>query len=321
MRYYVLLVLLSAASYAAASCAAAALVRVVWVRRYRRAGERTTAADRARVLATLLFAPATAGAGAALAFAGVFVRFEPRDTVEAIGSLLVAAACLFAVLAVPALCRIVRSLRAGVRCSRLVRTCGRVWNHPDGRTIWLVNTPLPVAAVAGVLRPRLLISTRIIQECSPGEADAIIRHEAAHLRRRDNLVRALIMGLPDPLPWTCAGRALRHAWSAAAEEAADEEAVGADPQRRTDLASALLRVGRMAGGPPQMQMPGVAFYEGLDLEARVRRLLHPVAPTSRRSPRPHALWLLLMLATAGVLSDTFARPLHLVIEAAVEWRP
>ncbi len=149
--------------------------------------------------------------------------------------------------------------------------------------IWLIESAYPVAAVTGLFRTRLLISTRIVSECTPRELEAVIRHEAAHVRRRDNLVRAAMRYLPDPMLLLNAGRELQTGWAAAAEEAADDEAAGPRVEARTELAAALVRVARMAEGPPPQWMPALAFYEGTNLENRVRRLLRAGTSASTAS--------------------------------------
>ena len=118
---------------------------------------------------------------------------------------------------------------------------GRITVTRDGQPVWLIDSAYPVAAVTGLFRTRLLISTRIVRECTPSELDAVIRHEAAHVRRRDNLVRAAMRYLPDPFLLVASGHALQSDWAAAAEEAADDEAAGPRAEARSELAAALVR--------------------------------------------------------------------------------
>jgi Zn-dependent protease with chaperone function len=138
---------------------------------------------------------------------------------------------------------------------------------------WQVPVDFPLAAVSGVLNPRLILSSRVIDECPADELGMVLRHEVAHARRRDNLVHLGLLACPDLLGLTTWGNRLISNWRQAVEEAADEEAVGSDTSGRTALASALVRVARMAASGRPSWMPALALFDGHPLEARVRRLL------------------------------------------------
>jgi beta-lactamase regulating signal transducer with metallopeptidase domain len=202
-----------------------------------------------------------------------------------------------------------------------LRRSGRQWLRNDGPQIWIVDTAYPVAAVTGLFRTRLLLSTRIIHGCTPGELEAVIRHEAAHVRRRDNLVRAIMRCLPDPLLLLTAGRELEAAWAAAAEEAADDEAAGPQAADRTELAAALVRVAGMAEGPPPRWMPALAFYEGTHLEHRVRRLLSAGDGPSDATARMLTAAALAAATGALLFTPAASRQLHALMELAVRNLP
>lgn len=320
MRFYLLLVLIPAAAYAAASIATALAAVASWPRLRRHAGG-LASGERARLLAAWRLAPVAAGSACALVLLGAFLRFEPRTTTEDPGVLLVAIAVAAMLLVVQAARRIVPALRAGLSCARLLRTCGRPVTRGDGTRMWLVDTDYPVAAVTGLFRTRLLVSTRILRECTPGEVDAVLRHEQAHVRRRDNLVRGAMLALPNPLSLMQAGSEMQHAWSAAAEESADDVAAGQEPASRTALASALVRVAKMARTPAPPWMPALAFYEGTNLEHRVRRLLGDGPSSNRMSLRT----VLALTAAAGAwafaLTETAAFQVHAWMELAVRFVP
>jgi beta-lactamase regulating signal transducer with metallopeptidase domain len=175
--------------------------------------------------------------------------------------------------------------------------------------------------VTGLFRPRLLLSARIIAECTASELDAIVRHERAHVRRGDNLARAAILYLPNPLAFTPAGREMQHAWAAAAEEAADDDAAGDAVDGRTALASALVRVARMATAPAPDWVPALTFYEGNNLENRVRRLLDGRHGGGRVPVAGVLLSVLLFAGCAFALTDGAARQLHAWMEIAVQHVP
>src|SRR5688500_14775317 len=170
MRYYILFALITLGTYAAVSIATALAVSLSAGRVRRRVATRS-AVERARTLAAVRLLPVAAGAFATLLTGSLFLRYEPRDTAEAPGLLLLAFALSSVVLCVAAGRRLVTSLRASSACSRLVRQCGRRWSRDDGQRIWIIESAYPVAAVTGLFRTRLLISTRILSECPPRELE------------------------------------------------------------------------------------------------------------------------------------------------------
>lgn len=320
MRYYLLLVLISLAAYAAASTLAAIAASIAWPV-IRRRGRQAASSARARMFAAARLMPVAAGFVFALCLSAAFLRYEPPDTTENPGLLLVAAALLTLALVISSATRIAAAVRAAVECSRLLRACGRRLVRSDGTRVWIVDTPYPVAAVTGIFRTRLLLSTRIVEECPSAELDVVVRHESAHVRRGDNLVRAAMLYLPDPLAWLQAGREMMDAWAAAAEESADDAAAGQQAEARTALASALVRVAGMSGPPAPRWMPALAFYEGTNLEQRVRRLLDPSRVPTGMPLGTVAALLALAVGGAFALTDAAARELHAWMEVAVRLVP
>ena len=316
MRFYFLFVLLAGASYALASTAGALAVTAVWRAGARRL-ERTSSDARARCLAAYRLAPVLGGLASVAVVGGVYWRLEPRDTSETAGPLLLLLAAASAVMPLAGCARLAEAVRRTRACVRLARACGQRPPAGSGFAGWILDTPAPVAALVGILSPRILLSRRIVDTCSTAEVDLIVRHEKAHLRRRDNLVRALLESLPDPLTFTSEGRRLVDAWAAATEQAADDEAAGADMAARADLAAALVRVAGLADDRPSFAISGPAFYEGEHLERRVHRLLQPPIADRRRGSGV----ILLALAGCGiaavVFTDAAATSIHDVMESVV----
>jgi hypothetical protein len=87
---------------------------------------------------------------------------------------------------------------------------------------------------------------------------------------------------PDVLGWTRMAHQLEARWRAEAECRADALAVAGDAARAIDLASALVKVARLAQQPSGRFASPMwsTFHEGAPLEARVHRLMSlPDAPT------------------------------------------
>jgi Zn-dependent protease with chaperone function len=180
---------------------------------------------------------------------------------------------------------------------------------------FVVTHPFPLVAVVGVRAPRIVLARQVVEALTGHELRAVIGHEIAHWRRRDNLTALALRGLPDVLAWLPAGRRLEAAWAEAAEGAADAEAVQHDAEARVHLASALVKVARLAPAGPSLGLPVAAFHVGAPLATRVEALLHSPVPAGPRTP---ALpWILGLLALpALVLGHPSAlRSVHL----ATEW--
>lgn len=164
----------------------------------------------------------------------------------------------------------------------------------------------PLLAVAGLCRPKLLVSGGARRLLDPGEFDVAIRHELAHVRRRDNLKKLLLRACAFPFLAD-----LERAWLEAAEINADDLAVR-DERSALDLASALLKVSRLFPRTPSVAlvMDLVSGSPGA-VAARVERLL---AWTPRRRPQRR---LLPIAVPAAVLAATTAALSYLWLLARV----
>jgi beta-lactamase regulating signal transducer with metallopeptidase domain len=320
MQYYLLLVLIPLAAFAFASVTGAVVASSVWPSLEHRT-RRSTAAARARFVAAIRFAPLSAGLVTAAAVAAAFVRFEPRNTVEVPGLLLWLGTAFFFITCALAARRLTLGVRASMHCSRLLSLGSRAISRADGTRMWVLDSQYPIAAVIGVFRMRLVLSSRLLHECTDGELDAIVGHERAHIRRRDNLVRAAMLYLPDPLRAFRAAHDMEAVWAAAAEEAADDAAAGEESERRTVRASALVRVARLATGPMPEWIGGLAFYEGQNLENRVRRLLDAGSSVSRAGFSTYGAFAVALLACALLMTEAAGQHLHAWMEVAVRVMP
>lgn len=299
MGYAALAICMSVLAFTAVSTvislASALLVRVLSPRL-----ERLAPQPRARAYLRLRLAPSVAGlAFVAALFLPAFILLEPRDAGETVGPqmiLLVLAASL-----IVARCLREASLSWGAT-RRLVRAWlreGERLSLPGfaARHAYAVPAPFPVVAVVGLWRPLLFVSRRVIDACSDAELDAILAHEAEHLRRRDNLKRLIMRVAPDVLAFTPAARGLEIAWQQAAEEAADE---AAGPDRSLDLAAALLKVARLANGAVAEPLPVAAFCQGGDIARRVRLLTDPAASRPAPIAPERGPWPALLAGVAAV---------------------
>lgn len=210
-----------------------------------------------------------------------YVWLEPQATVENVSF----ACCAAALLGAAMWCTsIMRTMHATLRSSRCARQCKRT-----GREIFwegaavptsVLEMETPVIALAGVFRPRVLVSQGVVGALTPGQLDAALRHEVAHRMSRDNLKRFVFLLTPGIFPLTAGLGVLDRAWARASEWAADDEATSGDAQLSLLLAGALIRVARMGPAPLPLVSMTHLIAGNRDLYTRVDRLLRerPVAP-------------------------------------------
>src|ERR671937_637419 len=169
-----------------------------------------------------------------------------------------------------------RSVPASADLADLLRAL-----HLETRT-QVVDLDTPVAVCYGLLRPRLVLSTGITRGLSRAELEAVVRHERAHLRRRDPLRLVLVRALADAVPAAPVLCQAAAAVATAQELAADRDAlaaVGADA-----LGGALLKVGDALG---PLRGHGAAIGAFSTIDARIDQLLG--VPPPRLSPAPTAI--------------------------------
>jgi Zn-dependent protease with chaperone function len=181
----------------------------------------------------------------------------PRGEVHTQGVLLIS----LALFDLYALVRAVGSIGLGVSAHRRINTRMPVLEQRQlaGRQVLVVPGRRPLAFCAGLLRPRVYVSTGALQCLGDDELAAVVAHEAHHAARRDPLRILIARAIGDAYSLG----ALPRREQALAELAADAAVVrtrGAAP-----LASALLafdaagiapeRVDRLVGEGPREEIP------------------------------------------------------------------
>jgi len=235
----------------------------------------------ARLLFALRLLPLLLTLIAVLAFCiPSYLWLEPEAAGEKVGLLCVIMAVLGIALWAPALKRVIGAVRGTNRYLSDCERHGRKINVPGEESpALLLADKAPVLAVAGIFRPRLLISGRVLNELSSEQREAALRHEHAHRTSGDNLKRFLMLLAPDALPFVATFGGLERAWSKFTEWSADDEATEGDPERAVSLASALVSVARMGSRPRTGYLSCSLVGGSQELSERVDRLLRP-------QPRP-----------------------------------
>src|SRR5262249_44387585 len=154
------------------------LVPILW--RFLPGGE--AAASRAGTLLKLRLLPLVSALFVAWLSMLSFLRFEPRTSNETTGFLLGLLAAAALLLAVSSAGRTMRVHWRGRRVLRNWMASARQISVP-GATIpsYVVDATFPIVAVAGIIRPVLIVARSVLMSCSEEHLSAIIAHEQAHL--------------------------------------------------------------------------------------------------------------------------------------------
>lgn len=170
----------------------------------------------------------------------------------------------------------IRELRAARRFDRRLATARSLATEDA----FVIDDPRPQAFCAGLLRPRLYVTTGALEALDEDALAAVLMHERQHARRRDPLrlvasrvlARALFF-VPGLAELGCRRETL-------AEISADESAIVAAPEHRSALARAMLRfmdspkadesagvdparVDHLLGEPASWRFPALMFLVGV----------------------------------------------------------
>jgi Zn-dependent protease with chaperone function len=280
---------------------------------------RLHAAYAAHLLFVLRLFPALGSAFIVLAICiPSFVWFENEVGTEEVGWLFLGSALAGGAVWLISVCRGLRALARSFQHLRRCQDLGRRLTFSrESLPTWVLDRPEPFLMLAGLFRPRLVVSQGVLDALTSEQLAAALKHERAHWTGRDNLKRLVMVALPGLLPGFRGFGTLESTWSRYAEWAADDLAVAGDGYASVSLAGALVRVARL--GTPQPLNPLVTslLADGEELSARVHRLLHAEPP--REFPWAWA-------ASSAALASIFAlaalqpptlRAVHTLIEHMV----
>jgi len=208
-----------------------------------------------------------------------YLWLEPEAAGEEAGMVCLIAAGLGAALWMISIARAARAAMQLVRSVRGWEAAGETANIP-GSGIPVVTIPHSgrLVALAGIFRPRLILSSEVAGVLNREQLEAAMRHELAHGASRDNLKRLLLLLTPGLFLSD-----LDRAWKRFAEWAADDRAVEGKSTRSLELAEALVRVARLDPGAAPPALSTSLMRESEDLSARVDRLLMDRTPAEAYS--------------------------------------
>jgi beta-lactamase regulating signal transducer with metallopeptidase domain len=278
-----------------------------------RFASRMTPAHGARLLLALRLFPA---AFALFVVAGLctpsYLYLEPKGAPEPMGPACLAAALMGLAVWGSSIARATRALARSLQHIRQCRRQSREMRLPGERkAAWVIEGTAPCVMLAGVFRPRMVISRGVVAALSAEQLSAVVRHERAHGASRDNLKRLLVLLAPGILPFASGFRNLERAWAKISEWAADDRAAAGKARRSLSLAAALVRVARLGSAASTPALATSLMADGADLSERVDRLLRPARSTARRPQREPILTASAGLLLTGALIAVMAHPVTL----------
>ena len=140
----------------------------------------------------------------------------------------------------------------------------------------ILSSDFPEPGVCGIRRPKLVLPKRVVEALTDQELEAVLLHEVAHVRRRDNLVSLFQSWLGcvfwfHPAIWLIDRQLLEER-----ERACDEEVLSHAPNCQQYLSS-LLKVFQSSLGE---RLAGASLITGSNLK---RRIDHMRSHVSRKS--------------------------------------
>jgi len=303
------------ATFAAAGLVVAALVPWLVSRRAHLA-----AGARARFLARVRLLPSAAASVAGVMATAAFLMFESRRDDESMSGITIGLAVCGGLLLAASAWRWGRLVISTERITReWFRTGQPVPLDGIAAPATVVNAPFPIVAVVGLFRPRLVIARSVLSSCTTDELRAVLAHEQGHLDRRDNLRRLVLTTTPDVLAWLPISGRMFTAWCDAAEEAADEEAARIHRDGNLHLASALVKVARLAASSTPTPLPTAALFTGDNLDSRVRRLL--ASPPKKAGGGMNGAGVLVALTIVAIVVAGMTPGVHELIERVIHFLP
>jgi beta-lactamase regulating signal transducer with metallopeptidase domain len=293
------------------------LVCAVWRKAFADA-ERYSARLYADRLFTLRMTPVVVAAGVTLALAvPSFLLLEPRVENEPMGALPVALGmCGLAVLLAgmwKAATALLQTSRTMTQWSREATDSSSV-ECRQSVAVRRISGAAPPLTAAGILRPSVWLSRAAEFVLSERELEVALRHEIAHVRRRDNLRKLILRLVAFP------GMAeLESSWREATEMAADDAAVSTASEA-LDLAAAVIKLSRLVQMTPPAELTTALVHSPAEsLNARVERLITWTERRPNPAPR-YSLAYALCTATAVVatLAVTYSE-LLMRVHTATEW--
>lgn len=182
-----------------------------------------------------------------------------------------------------------------------------------GHALVAFEAPVAMAFTAGLVRPRIFVSTATLDLLAPDELEAVLLHERAHLQRADPLRIALARLIASALFFLPLADELRRRFEVAKELDADRAVLEAQ-RRVAPLAGALERLGTAA----PLRSRHVAVGAWSCASARVGQLEGAPPATLLPSQSARAVWIT-VLVLAGLFALALSQAARANIVPAAAW--
>lgn len=247
-----------------------------------------------------------------------FLLLEPRRLNEPMSGVPLGLATLGVLLGIWGVANAGMGLRRASRAIAAWTANAKTLQAAAAVPVLRISASFPPMTAAGIVRPRVLLSSAAESALTPNELQTALNHEMAHVERRDNLRKLLLRFVTFP-----GMGGLEAAWLEATEMAADDAAVS-NAHEALDLAAALIKVSRLGRVEAPVDLTAALVRrdvrrDAATMNARIERL---VAWSGDREGSRHdsSLWygLAASVATLAVLATTYSQLLA-GMHTATEW--
>ena len=270
------------------------------------------ASDLADVLFALRLLPFSAAVLVTVLFAiPSFLLLEPHNIVEPLGGFSLALGICGLAVASLGVANVLVALRSASRTISAWVGCAEPVLCPSPVPVLRAVKGAPPMTAVGIVRSRILLSGKAELLLNRSEFQSALKHEIAHVRRRDNLRKLLFRFVVFPFM-----NGLETAWLNATEMAADDSAVS-NPAEALDLAAALIKLSRLGSIESSAMLNMSLVHSPVSLvNERVERLIHWTSQL-QSAPRHPQYWV--GAGSAFVVLALSYGHLLVAVHAATEW--
>jgi len=146
--------------------------------------------------------------------------------------------------------------------------------YKSNRSIFVLQADIPLAFTSGFLRPRVYVTTGLLGQMTEQECDIVVRHELAHARHLDPLLKYLFSLFAAFFPRAIEYR-LNRAMALAMEQSADETVLKQIPDEAL-ISKTILRVIRLCKEHGARHLPALVSCDfiGDQIQQRIHYLIN-----------------------------------------------
>lgn len=212
-----------------------------------------------------------------------WLRYIPMPVRMTLMQLLLGSSLLFTAAAIVRECYASLHWRNRLR-QRQLRQQAEEWGARhglNGGQLAIIRHPAALAMTIGLFRPRIVLSTGLIDALTAAELDAVMAHESCHLKRKHPLAMFVLAIIGRAFWYIPIYRWFKAKYNVMIELAADRYAIRATGGA-ADLGSAMLVM--LKRGPSAAAPIGSVSFADNAINARLKQLLDPHFKMSFRPP-------------------------------------